>query len=656
MECEHVLPTYDTNHCTQEKHRFRWVSCQIDVLGECLDWPSVKRELNNLPQTLDATYQRTLQSMNEQNRRAATRLLQFLTYMKRPLRLEEAVDVVAVDFSERPRFDPANRVPIPAEVLRYCSSLVIMTSRENEEDHTIIKEIQLAHFSVQEYLMSSRTKGYLSNDLEKSVASAAILDTCLAYLLDIDHPNDRVQANERFPLAQYSAQSWLDHASIVEQATEKASASVLEYLLSDQFQYIQGLYLANLEPADSISRPWLWRSHFDRGDRIDGLYCASRGGLFHATQALLIRGANANALWGELCGGVWYGWDSALCAPSDLNYPNIVQILLDHGANVNGQWARFGNALCAASGANNANIVQILFDHGADINAHPTENALQRACRFGATESALTLLGRGADISASGIRGTALRVALEGGHAETARMLLHRGARFDVEWFAGYYSPFSVLLMQHTTIVRILFEQGVDFSAEDPGLGTPLYLAASKGYTEVVQILLDYGVGAELLANTDIRTGGRKCFNPIQGAAKAGFKNIIHILLNHGINVNARAGDGPIALHDATSRGHAEIVRMLLQHGANINDIAYVFNGSSWLKGTALHVASLAGHLEIVRILLQHGVDVNIVADIHIESKCVEGTEEIASLVANSEIVRLLLQHGAVLSAILTFT
>ncbi|KAI0142036.1 hypothetical protein BJ166DRAFT_471958, partial [Pestalotiopsis sp. NC0098] len=439
---------------------FRWVSCQIDVLDECLDWPSVKRELDHLPPTLDATYERILQNVKEHNRRATARLLQFLTYMKRPLSLEEAVDIVAVDTSQKPRFDAANRVQFPDEVLRFCSSLVTTTLKENKRDQTVVKEVQLAHFSVQEYLMSSGPKGYLINDLEKPNASAAILDTCLSYLLDIDHPHDRVQAKEKYPLAEYSAKFWIDHAVVAEQSTSQASPSVIEYLSSERFQPIQALYLTDLELLElAVISPRLsWTSNFDETDRIDGLYCASHGGLFHATQAMLVKGADANAEWGE--------WDSALCAASDLNHESIVKVLLHHGADVNGHYHRFGDALCAAAGANNASIVQILLDHGADVDGHFHEfgnalcasaganntdivhilldngadidacfnlTALQTACRSGATESVQILLCQGADIDHPGMHGTALRVALEGDHVDIARMLLDRGANFNSE-------------------------------------------------------------------------------------------------------------------------------------------------------------------------------------------------------------------------------
>ncbi|KAK7967870.1 uncharacterized protein PG986_002147 [Apiospora aurea] len=76
---------------------FRWVACQFEILNDCLDRPSIQRELANLPSTLYETYTRILNSIDKKYQHHTKRLLQFLLYSTRPLRLEEAVDALAVD-------------------------------------------------------------------------------------------------------------------------------------------------------------------------------------------------------------------------------------------------------------------------------------------------------------------------------------------------------------------------------------------------------------------------------------------------------------------------------------------------------------------------------------------------------------------------------
>ena len=58
------------------------------MLRQCLT-RNIQRVLNELPKSLDETYQRVLEEISEVNREDAYRLLQCLTVAMRPLRVEE---------------------------------------------------------------------------------------------------------------------------------------------------------------------------------------------------------------------------------------------------------------------------------------------------------------------------------------------------------------------------------------------------------------------------------------------------------------------------------------------------------------------------------------------------------------------------------------
>jgi hypothetical protein len=109
--------------------------------------------LNDLPKTLDETYGRTLQGIDEEKRGYAQRLFRCLTVSIRPLRVEELAEILAVRFDEAalPTFNPAWR-PENAEeaVISVCSSLVAVVNRGGSQI------IQFSHFSVKEYLTSER--------------------------------------------------------------------------------------------------------------------------------------------------------------------------------------------------------------------------------------------------------------------------------------------------------------------------------------------------------------------------------------------------------------------------------------------------------------------------------------------------------------------
>ena len=70
---------------------------------------------------------------------------------------------------------------------------------------------------------------------------------------------------------------------------------------------------------------------------------------------------------------------NALQAASDRGHDQVVQMLLDKGADVNAQCGIYGNALQAASEGGYEQVVQMLLDNGVDVNAQGGSygNALQ---------------------------------------------------------------------------------------------------------------------------------------------------------------------------------------------------------------------------------------------------------------------------------------
>ena len=128
--------------------RFRWVYCQLDYLGKCLPG-RVQHALDELPETLDETYERTLHEIDDTNWEFAQRLIQCVAVVSRPLRVEELAEFLAFDFKAGriPRFREDWRVEDPLEaVLSTCSTLLSLV---NVEDSQVI---QFSHFSVKEFL------------------------------------------------------------------------------------------------------------------------------------------------------------------------------------------------------------------------------------------------------------------------------------------------------------------------------------------------------------------------------------------------------------------------------------------------------------------------------------------------------------------------
>ena len=116
---------------------------------------SLRRALEELPESLDETYERILGAIQKSNQEHAYRMLQCPIAAVRPLRVEELAEVPAIDFNADgiPKLNPAWRWGEQEEaVMSTCSCLVIVV-KGNSGDSRID---QFAHFPVKENFMSSR--------------------------------------------------------------------------------------------------------------------------------------------------------------------------------------------------------------------------------------------------------------------------------------------------------------------------------------------------------------------------------------------------------------------------------------------------------------------------------------------------------------------
>lgn len=87
--------------------RFRWVVCQLDALRKCRTPAALEKALIRLPKTLYETYDRILAAIDEDDRRDALSLLQWLAFSVRTLSTDEAMDALATDpnAANEPLFD-----------------------------------------------------------------------------------------------------------------------------------------------------------------------------------------------------------------------------------------------------------------------------------------------------------------------------------------------------------------------------------------------------------------------------------------------------------------------------------------------------------------------------------------------------------------------
>ncbi|XP_049633962.1 ankyrin repeat and SOCS box protein 10 [Suncus etruscus] len=123
-------------------------------------------------------------------------------------------------------------------------------------------------------------------------------------------------------------------------------------------------------------------------------------------------------------------------------------------------------------------------------------------------------------------------------------------------------------------------------------LTTPLHVAASRGHTEVLQLLL------RRRAQPDFAPGGHTALHE---ACTAGHAACVHALLVAGADPNLPDQDGRRPLHLCRGAGTLECAKMLLRFGASVD------GRSEEEEETPLHVAARLGHVELADLLLHWG-------------------------------------------------
>ncbi|KAF8854030.1 ankyrin [Acephala macrosclerotiorum] len=329
---------------------FRWVVCQLEVLRKCVKVDALRKALKSLPKTLDETYARILVNIDEEYSQDAFRILQWLVYSARPLRIEEVAEVLAIDTSES-RFDPENRLPEPRDLLTICSSLVTIVARTPQDGigpPYETTELRLAHFSVKEYLISDRIRNGMAFQYDiQSGAEEQIAQTCLSYLLHFQKGVLTSKNVNTFPLALYAAEHWCRHFRAIKYS-DQATKLGMQLFQRDPFENWIRLF--------NTDRAWEG-TDIERTSIVSPLYYASLEGLFKLVSLLLEKGADVNAQGGH------YG--SALQAASANGHEAIVALLLEKGADVNAQGGHYGSALQAASANGHEAIVALLLEKGA---------------------------------------------------------------------------------------------------------------------------------------------------------------------------------------------------------------------------------------------------------------------------------------------------
>ena len=467
--------------------------CQLEALRHCLP-PSVTRILEELPETLDETYERVLREINKANREHARRLLQCLTVALRPLRVEELAEVLAIDFDAPacqgiPKLNPKWRWADQHQaILSTCSSLITIVDDGNS------KVVQFSHFSVKEYLTSdrlARSTGDVSRyHVVLEPAHTILAQACLGVLLRLDDGVNEDDVGD-IPLVKYAAQYLFDHAGFEKVASRIRDA--MEYFFDADKPHWAAWCRVQI-----IDKTWL---KFYPNSSQDGfpLYYASLGGFYDLAEHLVGK----------------------------------------HPEHINARGGWMGTPLVAALGGKHFEVAELLHQNGADIDVrgHSGDTPLREACRAGVLDIVQWLLNHGADVNTqSAGLWTPLHTVAYHGHSQVSRMLIKHSAdihiRNDSQETPLHLAASPYGRSDNVDVMQVLLDHGADPNARDINNSTPLHHSSCsvsgglRGRVENTQLLLKHGA--------IIDAKDKEGRTPLQLALKHGRDNIATYLKEHG--------------------------------------------------------------------------------------------------------------------------
>jgi hypothetical protein len=268
-----------------------------------------------------------LKEIGKTNEFYALRLLQCLTVAKRPLRVEELAEILALDFGAEgglPELKENWRSKDQQDaVLSMCSSLIVVVPDDGWQI------VQFSHFSVKEFLTCDRL-ATPSLDIPHlhilpEAAHTVVAKACLGILLRSE--DAYANFDKCSPLTYYAAQYWMDHARFKKVWTH----------VEDGIRHL-------FDPAKPYLKSWLNYSRI-----YDSRFFAGYDLSKH-------------------CGSLLYY--ASLCGFRDL----AAHCISENPQHVTGPFGRNPTPLVAALHRGHLDIADLLYQAGADLGVRNDDN------------------------------------------------------------------------------------------------------------------------------------------------------------------------------------------------------------------------------------------------------------------------------------------
>jgi ankyrin repeat protein len=575
---------------------FLWVGFAMYELMQKRTWTEVFGALKTLPSGLPAIYSRMLHQIPAERQKTSSRILQWVAMALYPLKLLEIATAIGLESTS----SSISLEHAMMDEITLCSSFLKVHN----------SKVTLIHQSVRDYLLDEKQRNNPVLEafrIKPNKAHFEMAQDCLRFiqqsrlqLESLDKWEGAYRVRE-FTFLRYAALNWLEHA---------ASCSDLATKLFDS---TQSFFTHNCRLRDNWWNIYRFRTKDwcsdDKTPPLLHIACVLE--IVPWVKIMVHENCSTGNEYDKMLSRCFLdqrdrrGKTALHYAASAGNYP-LVQLLVRGGADVSAK-GEDTTALHFAAGSrtDSSEIVQLLLEQGAEIDApdYFRDTALHKATREGNQQIIRILLDRGASLEKlESHRSTALHIAVGRGDLDTVQLLLDRGASLE-EIDSDRSTALHIAVKRgDLDTVQLLLDRGASLEEVDSDRSTALHIAVKRGDLDTVQLLLDRGASLEEV-DSDRSTA-------LHIAVGRGDLDTVQLLLDRGASLEEVDSDGSTALHIAVEGGDLDTVQLLLDKGADIQP-------KNNRGKTALHSAtfyqfskgSRFGMSDIVQLLLDRGAD-----------------------------------------------
>lgn len=575
----------------------------------------VKAAFNNLPTSLDNTYDDAMTRISAQDKddiELAMKVLSWISYAIRSLNITELQHAIAAeDLGEN--VDPEALIDHDL-LVSVCGGLITIDQKTST--------VRLIHYTAQEYFNHHRDRIFPS-------AKTTIARTCVEYLslkafsdetisrllLSRTKKQAREVILEGHPLLDYTVYHWGRHSR---GTPEHILAPKIDHLLNSNSLIVSLFYIGTdiVHLSTYASDNKITKA--GQTD-IDAILCLAICRMRTTMERWLQVRENRNFPSTQSTKLATYAIELvAFGAATMWGHEDLAKIILRKQPHLAKVSDRSGEtAFHKLAYLNNMVAVRLLWEHGAVINAQRRDGstALSTAIESAANDMAEWLLNNGANDRIEKSENTALCAYVSTKNFEKAKLFLEMGLRSKTATEyekARYLLPALLIAAEDSdiSILKMLFDviEATDYLADsalfdifddvdDEGITTPLHIAAQSGHKSSTSFLVEKGLPIEGLSETG--------WTPLHWAAERGNLEVLLYLLEEGAAVDLQTSAGQTALHKAAAkRDHLEIVAALLSFGTSVD--AQMHNGN-----TAVNIALKRGNTDVVYVLLECGCGVD---------------------------------------------